>query len=144
MLAHMTSFQKGTATDLVNEKERNLLIELLEGGEKVSLYSPHFKGEEYSEFEKFLLTYKDTYRLYCPSLLMTNKREGGAVMKTNRIMDEIRSTISPEMKFLPCKPTWLERQMELSVAIATICKISAALDAELVKVADYELEPAYA
>ena len=28
---------------------------------KVSLYSPHFVGEEYSEFEKFLLTYKDSY-----------------------------------------------------------------------------------
>ena len=96
-------------------------------------------------------------------------------MKTNRIMDEIRSTITPEMKL----------QMELSVAIAnriydileskgmsqkefaqlmgktetevsrwlsgthnltmaTICKISAALDAEVVKVADYELEPAFA
>ena len=41
--------------------KRNLLIELLEDGEKVSLYSPHFEGEEYSEFEKFLLTYKDTY-----------------------------------------------------------------------------------
>ena len=40
--------------------ERNLLIELLEDGEKVSLYSPHFEGEEYSEFEKFLLTYKIT------------------------------------------------------------------------------------
>ena len=41
--------------------ERNLLIELLEDGDKVSLYSPHFEGEEYSEFEKFLLTFKDTY-----------------------------------------------------------------------------------
>ena len=49
------------AADLVNNMERNLLIELLEDGEKVSLYSPHFEGEEYSEFEKFLLTYKDTY-----------------------------------------------------------------------------------
>ena len=39
--------------------ERNLLIELLEDGDKVSLYSPHFEGEEYSEFEKFLLAYKD-------------------------------------------------------------------------------------
>lgn len=96
-------------------------------------------------------------------------------MKTNRVMDEIRSTISPEMKL----------QMELSVAIAnriyeileakgmsqkdfatlmgktetevsrwlsgthnlttaTICKISAALGQEVVKVADCELEPAYA
>ena len=96
-------------------------------------------------------------------------------MKTNRIMDEIRSTISPEMKL----------QMELSVAIAkriydileakgmsqkdfaklmgktetevsrwlsgthnltmaTICKISAALNAEVVKVADCEPEPACA
>jgi len=95
-------------------------------------------------------------------------------MKTNRIMDEIRSTISPEMKL----------QMELSVAIAnriydileekgmsqkdfarlmgktetevsrwlsgthnltmaTICKISAALNADVVKVADHEKEPAY-
>ena len=41
--------------------ERDLLIELLEDGEKVSLYSPHFEGEQYSEFEKFLLAYKDTY-----------------------------------------------------------------------------------
>lgn len=41
--------------------EKNLLIELLETGEKVSLYSPIFEGEEYTEFEKFLLTYKDQY-----------------------------------------------------------------------------------
>ena len=95
------------------------------------------------------------------------------IMKTNRIMDDVRSTISPEMKL----------QMELSVAIAnriydileekgmsqkdfarlmgktetevsrwlsgthnltmaTICKISAALNADVVKVADRELEPA--
>lgn len=39
--------------------EKNLLIELLETGEKVSLYSPRIEGEEYTEFEKFLLTYKD-------------------------------------------------------------------------------------
>lgn len=41
--------------------ERNLFIELLEDGDNVSLYSPHFEGEEQSEFEKFLLAYKDTY-----------------------------------------------------------------------------------
>lgn len=41
--------------------DKNLLIELLETGEKVSLYSPRFEGEEYTEFEKFLLTYKDLY-----------------------------------------------------------------------------------
>ena len=41
--------------------ERDLFLELLESGEKVSLYSPHFVGEEYSEFEKFLLKYKDTF-----------------------------------------------------------------------------------
>ena len=93
-------------------------------------------------------------------------------MKTNRIMDDIRSTISPEMKL----------QMELSVAIAnriydileekkmsqkefaqlmgktetevsrwlsgthnltlsTICKISAALDEEVVTVPRKDLEP---
>lgn len=93
-------------------------------------------------------------------------------MKTNRIMDEIRSSISPEMKL----------QMELSVAIAnriyeileakglsqkdfarlmgktetevsrwlsgthnltmaTICKISAALGEDVIKVADYAAEP---
>ena len=46
---------------LLKIMERNLFIELLEDGDKVSLYSPHFEGEEYSEFEKFLLTYKDTY-----------------------------------------------------------------------------------
>lgn len=93
-------------------------------------------------------------------------------MKTNKLMDEIRSTISPEMKM----------QMELSVAIAnriyeiletkgmsqkdfarlmgktetevsrwlsgthnltlaTICKISAALGEEVIRVTDYT--PAY-
>ena len=41
--------------------EKNLLIELLETGEKVSLYSPRFEGEEYTEFEKFLLAFKDEY-----------------------------------------------------------------------------------
>ena len=41
--------------------ERDLFIELLEDGEKVSLYSPQFDGEEYTEFEKFLLEYKDKY-----------------------------------------------------------------------------------
>lgn len=41
--------------------EKNLLIELLEDGDKVSLYSPRFEGEEYTEFEKFLLKYKDNY-----------------------------------------------------------------------------------
>ena len=34
---------------------------MLESGEKVSLYSPRFEGEEYTEFEKFLLTYKENY-----------------------------------------------------------------------------------
>ena len=94
------------------------------------------------------------------------------LMKTNKIMDEIRSTITPEIKL----------QMEMSVAIAnriydiledrgmsqkdlakrlgktetevsrwlsgthnltlaTICKISAALEADVVKVAKRELEP---
>ena len=37
---------------------------------------------------------------------------------------------------------WLSGTHNLTMA--TICKISAALDAEVVKVADYELEPAYA
>ena len=46
---------------IIEKMKRNLLIELLEDGEKVSLYSPHFEGEEYSEFEKVLLTYQDTY-----------------------------------------------------------------------------------
>lgn len=32
--------------------EKNLLIELLETGEKVSLYSPRFEGEEYTELRK--------------------------------------------------------------------------------------------
>ena len=41
--------------------EKNLLIELLETGEKVSLYSPRFEGEEYTEFEKFLLEFKDSH-----------------------------------------------------------------------------------
>ncbi len=35
------------------------MIELLEDGEKVSLYSPKFEGEEYTEFEKFIIEFKD-------------------------------------------------------------------------------------
>ncbi len=95
-------------------------------------------------------------------------------MKTNKIMDDIRSSISPEMKL----------QMELSVAIAnriyeileekgmsqkdfarlmgktetevsrwlsgthnltmaTICKISAALEEDVIKVADNSYRPEY-
>ncbi|MCM1577158.1 MAG: hypothetical protein NC035_09310 [Bacteroides sp.] len=38
---------------------KNVIIDLLEDGESVSLYSVLFKGEQYTEFEKFLLTYKD-------------------------------------------------------------------------------------
>lgn len=41
--------------------EKNLIIELLEDGDKVSLYSPRFEGEEYTEFEKFLLKFRDDY-----------------------------------------------------------------------------------
>lgn len=41
--------------------QKNLFLELLEDGDKVSLYSPHFEGEVYTEFERFLLTYKDTH-----------------------------------------------------------------------------------
>ena len=41
--------------------KRKLLIELLEDGENLSLYSPRFEGETYTEFEKFLLKYKNEY-----------------------------------------------------------------------------------
>lgn len=41
--------------------ETKFISELLEDGSKVSFYSPRFDGEEYTEFEKFLLKYKDVY-----------------------------------------------------------------------------------
>lgn len=41
--------------------EKDLFIELLEKGDKVSFYSPKFVGEKYTEFEKFLLKHKDKY-----------------------------------------------------------------------------------
>lgn len=41
--------------------KKNLLIELLEDSEKVSLYSPRFEGEEFTEFEKFLYQFMDSY-----------------------------------------------------------------------------------
>jgi hypothetical protein len=41
--------------------KKNLLIELLEDSEKVSLYSPRFEGEEFTEFEKFLYQFKDSH-----------------------------------------------------------------------------------
>lgn len=40
---------------------RNLLIELLEEGDKVSLYSPKFEGETCTEFEKFLMKYMESH-----------------------------------------------------------------------------------
>ena len=40
---------------------KNVLLALLEDGEKVSLYSPRFEEEQYTEFEKFLLAYKDAF-----------------------------------------------------------------------------------
>ena len=40
---------------------KNLLLEMLENNGIVSLYSPRFEGEDYTEFEKFLLKYKDKY-----------------------------------------------------------------------------------
>lgn len=177
---------------------------------KKSVSTHHTLRVEYSEFEKFLLTYKDAYPNDVRQLvyrLDIIKRDGAAdrhfryegtkrdrvmalpshlettslrlyllkkevMMKTNRIMDEIRSTISPEMKL----------QMELSVAIAnciyqileakgmsqkefahlmgktetevsrwlsgthnltmaTICKISAALEEDIIKVADFSYDP---
>ena len=91
-------------------------------------------------------------------------------MKTNRILDEIRSSISPEMKvqtemsvaianriydILESKnmtqkelallmgktetevSRWLSGTHNLTVA--TLCKISAALGEEVIKVSDYEL-----
>ncbi len=41
--------------------EKNLFIELLEDNGKVSLYSPRFEGEQYTEFEKFLLAFRELY-----------------------------------------------------------------------------------
>lgn len=41
--------------------KRDLLIKLLEEGDKVNLYSPVFDGEQYTEFEKFLIAHKDVY-----------------------------------------------------------------------------------
>lgn len=41
--------------------KKNVLIELLEDGGNVGLYSPRFEGEKYTEFEKFLLRFKDQY-----------------------------------------------------------------------------------
>ena len=52
---HKSTFMFIFAVEIIMPMEKNLLIELLETGEKVSLYSPRFEGEEYTEFEKFLL-----------------------------------------------------------------------------------------
>ena len=41
--------------------KKNVLLALLEDGDKVSLYSPRFENEQYTEFEKFLLLYKDAF-----------------------------------------------------------------------------------
>lgn len=49
--------------------ERNLLLELLEDNDKVSLYSPKFEGEEYTEFEKFILAYSADYPMDLQQLI---------------------------------------------------------------------------
>ena len=41
--------------------QRNLLLELLEDGEHVSLYSQKFEGEEMTEFEKFIMEYQTSH-----------------------------------------------------------------------------------
>ena len=40
---------------------KELINRAIGNWKKVSLYSPRFESEEYTEFEKFLLTYKDQY-----------------------------------------------------------------------------------
>lgn len=42
------------------KSKKNLTIELLEEHEKVNVFSIHFEGEEYTEFEKFLLKFIDS------------------------------------------------------------------------------------
>lgn len=61
--------------------QRDLFLQLLESGEMVSIYSPLFKGEQYTEFEKFLIAFMDN-KEYGPDLgvimgrLETIKRMG--------------------------------------------------------------------
>ena len=69
------------------------MIELLEDGEKVSLYSPHFEGEEYSEFEKFLITYKDTY----PDDVRQQREKDKVIVVTGtELLGELSFTIDDE------------------------------------------------
>ena len=59
-----TEFGKSTFMFIFVEDlamKKNVLLALLEDGEKVSLYSPRFEREQYTEFEKFLLAYKDVF-----------------------------------------------------------------------------------
>lgn len=39
--------------------QKDLLLKLLESNDIVSIYSPLFRGEQYTEFEKFLITFMD-------------------------------------------------------------------------------------
>lgn len=59
--------------------QRNLLIELLENGEQVSLYSPRFEGETMTEFEKFITTFQTTNLLDLQQIIRrldTIKKQG--------------------------------------------------------------------
>lgn len=47
--------------------QRDLFLQLLESGDIVSIYSPLFKGEQYTEFEKFLIAFMDNEE-YGPDL----------------------------------------------------------------------------
>ena len=64
-------------------------------------------------------------------------------MKTNRIMDEIRSTISPEMKQQMEIETEVSRWLSgtHNLTLSTICKISTALGEDIVTVPKMVLEP---
>jgi hypothetical protein len=43
------------------KSKRNLSIELLEEHENVNVYSIHFDGEEFTEFEQFMLRFMDSH-----------------------------------------------------------------------------------
>lgn len=44
---------------------KNVLVELLESGDKVSLYSPRFEGEDYTDSRSFFSNIKIHIRKMC-------------------------------------------------------------------------------
>lgn len=117
---------------------KDLLLKLLESGDIVSIYSPQFKGEEYSEFEKLNTTNpimdEVRKRYLTPEI---QKQVDMQVMIANRIYDLLEQK-GMSQKDLAQKLGKTETEVSRwlcgthNMTIATLAKIAVVLDDNLI------------